>query len=153
MQFQQAMLLTLLALPIFVIAQNPAIGHISSEFITAAPHLSPGITTTAEQAIYVSGMAGQFNDKADVLEEYETKLRQVYEKVGMTLNAEGVTHQTVVRQRVLIVGISQEYAAVTRKIMREFYGDARPASTATGTSGLFSAKLVGGIDVTAVLVN
>jgi|MEHZ01.1.fsa_nt_MEHZ010320606.1_5 enamine deaminase RidA (YjgF/YER057c/UK114 family) len=153
MKFQQTILLTLLALPILVIAQNPAIEHISPEGITAAPHFSPGITTTAEQTIYISGMTGQFNDNADALEEYETQLRQAYEKVGMTLNAAGATPQDVVRQRVLIVGISQEHAAITRKVMQEFYGVARPTSTATGTSGLFNPELVVEVDVTAVLAN
>lgn len=153
MKFQQTILLTLLALPIFVLAQNSAIEHISPEGITAAPHFSPGISTTAQQTVYVSGMTAQFNGKADPLEEYETQLRQAYEKVGITLAAAGATPQDVVRQRVLIVGISQEHAAITRKVMQEFYGVARPTSTATGTSGLFNPELVVEVDVTAVLVN
>lgn len=128
-----------------------AIEHISPEGINAAPHFSPAITTSAQKTVYVSGMTGQFNQNADLLEEYEAQLRQAYEKIALTLKAAGASAQDVVRQRVLIVGISQPHAAITRKVMQEFYGSARPTSTAT--SGLFNPELVVEVDVTAVLAN
>ena len=130
-----------------------AIEHISPEGISAAPHFSPAIVTSGQKTVYVSGMTGEFNQKSDPLEEYETQLRQTFEKIGITLQAAGASAQDVVRQRILIVGISQQHAAITRKVMQDFYGSARPTSTATGTSGLFNPELVVEVDVTAVLAN
>ena len=152
------LLFVIFALPAISFAQTTtssatAIEHISPEGISAAPHFSPAITTNSQKTVYVSGMTGQFNQNADPLEEYETQLRQAYEKIALTLKAAGASSQDVVRQRVLIVGISQQHAAITRKVMQEFYGSARPTSTATGTSGLFNPELVVEVDVTAVLSN
>ena len=132
---------------------SPAIEHINPEGISAAPHFAPAIITSSQKAVYVSGMTGQDKQNSNPLEEYETQLRQAYEKIGITLKAAGASPQDVVRQRVLIVGISQQHAAVTRKVMQEFYGNARPTSTATGTPGLFNPDLVVEVDVTAVLPN
>ena len=120
------------------LVSSPAIEHISPEGINAAPHFSPAITTNGQKTVYVSGMTGKFNQSPSALEEYETQLRQAYEKIAITLKAAGAGAQDVVRQRILIVGISQQHAAITRKVMQEFYGVARPTSTATGTSGLFN---------------
>lgn len=167
MRLQQKILLTLLAVPIFASAQNDdlttlatnglvnsssVIEYISPDGINAAPHFSSVITTSGQKTVYVSGMTGKFNNNANHLEEYETQLRQAYEKIGIALKAAGATPQDVVRQRVLIVGISQQHAAITRKIMQAFYGAAKPTSTAAGASGLFNPDLVVEVDVTAVLV-
>jgi hypothetical protein len=35
--------------------------------------------------------------------------------------------------------------------MQQFYGNAKPTSTAAGTSGLFNPELVVEVDVTAIL--
>jgi len=153
-----SILLIFLATPVTTYAQTSTaaeststIETITPEGMNAPPHFSPVVTAMGQKTIYVSGMTGTFNDKTDALDEYETQLRQVYEKIGLALKAAGASPEHVVRQRVLIVGISQQHAAITRKVMEEFYGNTRPTSTATGTSGLFNPDLVVEVDVTAVL--
>ena len=130
---------------------NSNIEYIRPESLNPAPHFSPAIKSRGQTTVYVSGMTGQFNGKADTLQEYETQLQQAYEKIGAALKAAGANPQDVVRQRVLIVGISPQHAAITRKIMQQFYGNAKPTSTAAGTSGLFNPELVVEVDVTAIL--
>ena len=162
------LLVALLAIPVFGIAQSEkqtspktdesakpssVIEYISPEGIKAAPHFSPAIKSSGQKTIYVSGMTGKFNGKADPspLDEYEIQLRQAYYKIGEALKASGANPQDVVRQRILIVGISPEHAAITKKVMQQFYGNARPTSTASGTTALFDPQLVVEVDVTAVL--
>ena len=152
------MLLAFVAIPLTASAQIdeltspvPGVETINPEGINPAPHFAPLITSTAAKTIYVSGMTGELNNEASELEEYEVQLRQAYEKIGLALKAVGASPANIVRQRILIVGISQEHTVPTRKVMREFYGDIRPTSTATGTSGLFNPDHLVEVDVTAVL--
>lgn len=130
---------------------KPIIEYIAPEGMQAAPHFSPAVKSNGQNTIYVSGMTGQFNGENDALDEYKIQLKQAYDKIGVALKAAGATPQDVARQRILIVGISPQHALITREVMMEFYGDARPTSTASGTSGLFNPKLVVEVDVTAVL--
>ena len=153
------MLLAFIAIPLTANAQIdestspvPGVETINPEGINAAPHFAPVITSTAGKTIYVSGMTGEVNNEATELEEYETQLRQAFEKIALALKAVGASPAHVVRQRILIVGISQEHTVPTRKVMAEFYGDIRPTSTATGTSGLFNPGNLVEVDVTAVIV-
>lgn len=130
---------------------KPVIEYITPKGIKAAPHFSPVVRSHGQNTIYVSGMTGQFNGENNVLEEYKTQLRQAYDNIGAALKEVGATPQDIVRQRILIVGISPQHAAITREVMMQFYGDAKPTSTASGTSGLFNPELVVEVDVTAVL--
>lgn len=130
---------------------KPVIEYITPKGMKSAPHFSPVVRSSAKSTIYVSGMTGQFNGKSDALEEYKIQLRQAYDKIGTALKTVGATPQDIVRQRVLIKGISPQHAAITREVMMKFYGDAKPSSTASGTSGLFNPALVVEVDVTAVL--
>jgi enamine deaminase RidA (YjgF/YER057c/UK114 family) len=128
---------------------DSTIQYITPDNMSSPPHFSRVVIATGQKTIYISGMTGKYNNKSDALDEYESQLRQAFMNIGIALKAAGVQPKHVVRQRVQIVGISQKHAAITRKVMQEFYGDARPASTATGTSGLFNPDLVVEVDVTA----
>lgn len=131
----------------------PYIRHITPEGMPKAPHFSRVVMATATKTIYVAGMTGSEHNMGNDVDEYEAQLREVYEKVGIALDAAGATPAHVVRQRLNIVGIRPGFAPVTRAVMEEFYNGPGPASTAVGTPGLFAPGLVVELDVTAVLNN
>lgn len=112
----------------------------------APPHFSYVVTAKATKTIYISGMTASDRDG-----DYETQLRQCYEKIGKALKSAGATPAHIVRQRLHIVDINPDYAPITRKVMQEFYRGPGPASTAVGTPGLFFPGLLVEVDVTAVI--
>lgn len=128
----------------------PYIRHLTPEGMITPPHFSRVVSTSARETIYIAGMTGSQHNNDDDLVEFETQLREVYEKAGLALKAAGVTPTHVVRQRLSIVGIRAEYAPITRAVMEEFYPGPGPASTAVGTPGLFAPGLIVELDVTAV---
>jgi enamine deaminase RidA (YjgF/YER057c/UK114 family) len=127
------------------------IRHLTPEGMTAPPHFSRVVVTNANETIYIAGMTGSDHNSDNELDEYRAQLREVYAKVGTSLEAAGATPAHVVRQRLSIVGIRAEYASITRAVMEDFYGSPGPASTAVGTTGLFTPGIVAELDVTAVL--
>ena len=127
------------------------IKRIEAEGMRTPPHFSYVVTAEAGKTIYISGMTPTLDGKTVRKMDFESQVRNVYEKIGRALKAAGVSPRHVVRQRVHIVDITPDHAPVMRKVMQEFYQGPGPASTAVGTSGLFFPDLLVEVDVTAVI--
>ena len=113
--------------------------------VVAVSSYTPAVLVEGGRALYISGQV-----PADPTADMETQIREVFKRIGRTLEAAGGTFENLVMVRAYFVNMARDLATF-RRVRTEFLQEPYPASTLVGVTSLAVANVEIEVEAVAAL--
>ena len=113
--------------------------------VSAVSTYTPAMLAEGEKLLVISGQIPQ-----DGTADMETQIRQIFERIGKTLETAGATFRNVVMIRGYFINMTRDLETF-RRVRTEFLSEPYPASTLVGVTQLAVENLQVEVEAVAIL--